>query len=242
MGGLQGDTVLVTGASRGLGRSMALRFSEEGAYVVLVSRSRDGLEEVAEETDGETLVATADVRNSEDVCGVVDASLERFGRIDTLVNNAGVGLLTIADGQKPVIEVSEEEWDTVMETNLKGVFLFCRYAVPGMIERGRGNVINVSSGYGRRAAPNWAPYVTSKWGLEGFTRCLAMELEDDGVMVNAIDPGGRVRTRFWDHVDDQERLIEPDAMNDAALLLARQGSDGVTGQSTDADEWERRLS
>lgn len=241
MGSLTGNSIIVTGASHGLGRSMALRFSKEGAAVTLVSRSRDALEAVAEEAEGSTLVVPADVRKDEDVSRVVKRTHAEFERIDTLVNNAGVGLLSLTNERKPVIDITADEWDTVMETNLKGVFLFCRHTVPKMIAQGRGNVINISSGYGRRAVPNMAPYITSKWGIEGFTRALSMEVEDDGVLVNGLDPGERVDTRFWDHVNDKSDIATPNVMNDAAVLLAAQGAGGVTGESMNAKDWEKRL-
>jgi 3-oxoacyl-[acyl-carrier protein] reductase len=112
-----------------------------------------------------------------------------------------------------------------------------------MIAAGRGNVVNVSSGLGRRGAPQWGPYVTSKWALEGMTRTQAAELEDHGITVNAVDPGGRVETGFWDHLpaDERDRILDPDVMNDAATLLLAQDPGGVTGESMPADEWERQL-
>jgi len=106
-----------------------------------------------------------------------------------------------------------------------------------------GQIINVSSGLGRYAIPDAAAYITSKWGLEGFTQGVALEVEDDGINVNAIDPGGRVNTRIWEHLPDDERqeILQPDVMDDAAALLAAQGPDGVTGESMTAAEWEDRL-
>jgi len=114
-----------------------------------------------------------------------------------------------------------------------------------MLERGQksGQIINVSSGLGRYAISDAAAYITSKWGLEGFTQGVALEVEDDGINVNAIDPGGRVNTRIWEHLPDDERqeILQPDVMDDAAALLAAQGPDGVTGESMTAAEWEDRL-
>ncbi|MDY6775844.1 MAG: SDR family oxidoreductase [Halobacteria archaeon] len=241
MTSLEGQTVLVTGASKGMGREMALRFADEGAKVVLVARDGDELDDVAKEANGETLVATADVRNPQEVEATVDVAVDEFGSIDTLVNNAGVGLLSLYDERKDLVDVSEEDWDTVIETNLKGVFLFTKYVLPSM-ESG-GNVINISSGLGRKAAEGWSPYVTSKWGLEGLTRTVALEVEDDGVNVNGVYPGGRVETGFWKHLPEEERdeILPPDVMNDAAVLLAQQDKNGVTGESISADDWEERL-
>ena len=240
---LDGEVVVVTGANRGLGREMSLRFAREGARVVLVGRTESELEVVAEETAGETLVAPADVTDSADVEGMVESTLDAFGRVDTLVNNAGIGLLSLEDGGRPTHEIPEEQWRGIIDVNLTGVFLCSKAALPAMLERERGNVINISSGLGRYAAPGYAPYNSSKHGLEGLTKTMALDYEEDGINVNALDPGGRVNTAFWDHLPDDERaeILQPEVMNDAAVLLAAQASGGVTGESMDAADWEERL-
>ena len=240
---LDGERIIVTGASRGLGRSMAERFSEEGARVVLTARDQDRLEAVADDLPGESLVAPANVREADGVERVVERAADELGGVDTLVNNAGVSILGMQDGRKELTDVTEDEWDTVLEVNLKGVFLFTRATLPHMYEQGSGNVVNVSSGLGRNAIGGAGAYVSSKWGLEGLTRVTALEAADRGVNANAIDPGGRVDTDIWAHLPDEERerILDPDVMDDAAVLLAAQGPDGVTGESMTADEWERHL-
>jgi 3-oxoacyl-[acyl-carrier protein] reductase len=243
MSELDGEAVVVTGANRGLGREMSLRFAREGARVALVARTESELEAVAAEADGETLVVPADVTDSAEVGSAVESTLDAFGRIDTLVNNAGIGLLSLEDGGRPTHEVPEEQWRRIVDVNLTGVFLCSKAALPHMLDRERGNVINISSGLGRYAAPGYAPYNSSKHGLEGLTKTMALDYEDDGVNVNALDPGGRVNTAFWDHLPDEERaeILGPEVMNDAAVLLAAQGPGGVTGESMDAADWEARL-
>ena len=243
MPALEDEVAVVTGASRGLGRSMVERFSAEGARVTLTARDEDLMEGVAADLPGESLVVPADVRDADAVERVIERTVERFGRIDTLVNNAGVSLLGLQDSRKRLVDVAESEWDTVLDINLKGTFLFTRATLPHMAERGRGNVINVSSGLGRRAIAGAGPYVSSKWGLEGLTRVTALEGEEDGVNANALDPGGRVDTDIWAHLPDEERagILPPDVMDDAAVLLAAQGPDGVTGASMTAEGWEERL-
>ena len=243
MSALEDEVVVVTGASRGLGRSMVERFAAEGARVTLTARDDALLEEVAAGLPGESLVVPADVRDAEAVERVIERTVERFGGIDTLVNNAGVSLLGLQDSRKRLVDVTESEWDTVLDINLKGTFLFTRAALPHMFDRGRGNVINVSSGLGRRAIAGAGPYVSSKWGLEGFTRVTALEGEDHGVNANALDPGGRVDTDIWAHLPAEERaeILPPDVMDEAAVLLAAQGPDGVTGESMTAEGWEERL-
>jgi 3-oxoacyl-[acyl-carrier protein] reductase len=243
MSTFDGESVIVTGASRGLGRSMAERFSEEGARVMLTARDEERLEAVADDLPGEALVAPADVRDADAVERVVERTVEAFGRVDTLVNNAGVSLLGMQDSRKRLTEVTEAEWDTVLQVNLKGVFLFTREALPHMYEQGGGNVVNVSSGLGRWAVGGAGPYVSSKWGLEGLTRVTALEGEDRGVNANAVDPGGRVDTDIWAHLPavERERILDPDVLDGAAVLLAAQGPGGVSGESMTADELERRL-
>lgn len=240
---LDGRRIIVTGASRGLGRSMAERFSEEGARVTLTARGEEQLQAVAADLPGETLVAPADAREADAVERVIERTVEQFGGVDALVNNAGVSMLGMQDSRKELVDVTGDEWDTVIEVNLTGAFLFTREALPHMYEQGAGNVLNVSSGLGRRATPEAGPYVSSKWGLEGLTRVTALEGEDRGVNANAVDPGGRVDTDIWAHLPDveRERILDPDVMDDAAVLLAAQGPDGVTGESMEAGEWESRL-
>lgn len=239
---LEDDVIVVTGASRGLGRSMAERFAADGARVVLTARDKEQLDAVAAELPGESLVVPADARDSDAVERVIDRTLEEFGRLDTLVNNAGVSLLHKEDHDE-LTDITEDEWDRVLEVNLKGVFLFTRAAIPHLYEQGHGNVINISSGLGRRAIPGAAAYVSSKWGLEGLTRATALESEKYGVNVNGLDPGGRVNTDIWAHLPaaEREEILQPDVMNDAAVLLAAQGPDGVTGESMAAQEWEQQL-
>ena len=240
---LDGETVIVTGASAGLGESMAKRFAHEGANVVLTARSEDELERVAAEADGETLVAPADVTEESEVKAVVDAAVEEYGEVTGLVNNAGIGLLSMYGGGMPLHEVETEDFRKIVDVNITGVFLFSKYVVPELIEAGRGNVVNISSGFGRRAAPNFGPYVGTKWALEGILRTQSMELEDHGVNVNGLDPGGRVDTGFWDQLPDDEReeILDADVMDDAAVALLAQDPDGITGESLAADDWEQKL-
>lgn len=239
---LDDTVVLVTGASRGLGRSMADRFVDAGARVALVSRTESKLEAVADEIGGETLIAPADVRDGEDVESAIAETVDEFGRIDTLVNNAGVSQLGLTNERVPLADVEESMWDLVLETNLKGVYLFSKHSIPHMQASERPNVINVSSGLGRRAIGGAGPYVASKWGLEGLTRVLALEHEDE-INVNAVDPGGRVDTDIWAHLPEEEReqILDPDVMDDAAVMLAALEPGRVTGESMTAADWEERL-
>lgn len=244
---LEEETVIVTGASRGLGASMAKRLVREGANVTLSARGEDDLRAVATDVadaPGETLVVPADVTDEAEVEAMVDATVDAFGELTGLVNNAGIGLLSLVDETQPIADVDVDDFRRIMEVNVTGVFCCSKHAVPHLIDAGRGNVLNVSSGLGRRALPGWGPYVASKWAVEGLTRVLADELEDGGVNVNAVDPGGRVQTKFWDHLPENERdgVLDPDVMDEAVTRLLAQGPGGVTRESLPADEWESRLS
>jgi len=240
---LEDEVVIVTGASRGLGASMAKRFAREGASVTITARSESDLQAVADAAEGEIHVAPADITDEAAVREVVASTVDEFGSVTGLVNNAGIGLLNMYDEGRLLHDVDTEDFRQIMEVNVTGVFLCSKYAVPEMIEAGRGNVVNISSGLGRRGSARWGPYVTSKWALEGMTRTQALELDEFGINVNALDPGGRVDTGFWDHLPDEERagILDPDVMNDAATGLLAQGPDGITGESLPAEEWERRL-
>ena len=222
---LDGETVIVTGASRGLGASMAGRFAREGANTVLAARSRSDLEAVAAAADGETLVVPADVTDEAAVEALVDAALETYGGLTGLVNNAAIGMLSLYDELRDVAEIDADDWRRILDVNVTGAFLCAKHAARGMAS---GNVINVSSGLGRRGSAGWGPYVASKWALEGFSRTLALELEPE-VNVNCLDAAER------------ESIPDPDVMDDAAVALLAQDPGGVTGESLPADEWETRL-
>ena len=246
---LSGTVAVVTGASRGIGRSIVERYAEEGANVVATARSADQLETLVEAHPESVVAEPADIRRAAEVEAVIHTAIERFGGVDVLVNNAAVGLLSLQSELKPVHRIEPEEWATVLETNLTGAFLCLRYALPSMIERDSGNVANVSSAYGKHGEAGWGPYVSSKHGLEGLTETVALEHADDGINANAITPAGSTNTGFWDtdekrsHLPPAERdaVQDPDVMDEAAVLLAAQGPDGVSGESMSAPEWEARL-
>lgn len=246
MAALDDDVVIVTGASKGLGRSMARRFLEEGARVALVARSEDRLEEVAETAPDRALVAPADVSDEVAVRRTVGRTLDRFDGIDCLVNNAAIGQGHLGEEPSRVGDIAIDTWDRILGVNLRGPFLLSRAVLPTFVAAGRGNIVNVTSGAGSHPFPRWAPYVVSKFGLEGLTANLAVEYADDGINVNGLDPAGKVRTDFQRLAPgttdaDLESMPGPDVLNEAAVLLAAQGPDGVTGESLSWEGWERRL-
>lgn len=228
---LDGSTIVVTGAAHGIGRSMARGFVAEGAHVAGVDIDGAALEEAVAGFDGsgEVIAITADVRSWADVRAMVDEARHELGPVDVLVNNAGVKQLTLAGDEQPSWAVPIESWDRVLETNIRGPFLCTRAVVPKMLDRGAGRLIHITSGHGRSARARRAPYVASKFGLEGFHRTLARELAGTRVASLAFTPpGGGVRTREAAFVDTPtsldhapEVVIEP-----TVRLAAGEGENG----------------
>lgn len=205
MTGLDGNTIIVTGSSTGLGRAMAKRFGNEGANVVTNSREKARAESTAEEirdADGEAISVEADVTDKDEVRNLVDTAVDKYGRLDVMVNNAGMTV------QKPLLEQTEDEWRSVVEVNLTGVFFGCQVAGEQMIEQGDGGqIINISSVYGSVGAQGRAPYNASKAGVDNLTRCAAVEFAEHDIHVNAMAPG-YIKTRMaeapWGESTDEQ--------------------------------------
>ncbi len=184
---LQGKVAVITGAGRGIGRAVALRFASEGANVVLAARSADEIERVAEEIaelSGSAIAVPTDVVSESDVKRLIDTAESRFGEVDILVNNAGVMVL------RPLAEMSVEEWERVMDTNVLGVFLCSRAVLPSMMRRKTGRIINIGSMAGRRGYADQGAYSASKHALYGLSKVLAIEGQPYGIRVNVVSPGG----------------------------------------------------
>ena len=240
MPALEDDVIIVTGASGALGREMALRYSAEGGRVTLAARSTETLEDIAAEASGETLVSTTDLRDPDEVARTVERTVEEWGRVDTLVNNAGVGQISMGMRPLPVGDVDLDVWNTILETNLRGAFLCSNAVLPHMVEQERGNIVNITSGLQNQPIPGWGPYIVSKFGLAGLTEVMALEYYRDGINVNLLFPGARVESDFWPHLDE-DQLADPDIMNDAAVALAAQEPRGITGEAKEANSWEYTL-
>jgi len=183
---LRRQAVLLTGASRGLGRHTALRLARAGMRVALCARDRSALEGVAHEVEalgGEALVCPLDLRDAAQIDAAVTRTLDAFGRIDVLINNAGLGWY------KPFTEWTREEIDTVLSVNLAGLIHLTHAVLPHMLERGSGYLVNVASDIGRRVIPNMAAYVAAKHGVVGFSGALLREVKDRGIRVSVLLPG-----------------------------------------------------
>jgi NAD(P)-dependent dehydrogenase (short-subunit alcohol dehydrogenase family) len=183
---LEGKTALITGASKGLGRAMALALAEAGASLALVSRNLELLNETASAVrrlGAEAAVFTADVTDEAQVLRLEKAVAGQFGKVQILINNAGMNL------RKPVTDFTLAEWRQVMDTNLTGVFLMCRSFIPQMRGQGYGRILNLTSIMSHVALPGRTAYAASKAGLLGFTRALALDLAPEKITVNGISPG-----------------------------------------------------
>lgn len=234
---LRGKVVMITGASQGLGKALTLACAEEGANLVISSRNAASLDPVAEEAEGsgvKVLAIPGDVSRSTHVEMLVEAALERFGRIDVLVNNAG-----LLGPRVPIEEYPEDEWRKVLEANLTGPFLVARAVVPYMPEGG--SIVNVTSGVSIEGRPRWGAYSVSKFGVEGLTQILAAELEERGIRVNSVDPGGmRTQMRAAAYPDeDPNTLVTPEENTAVFLYLASDESRNVTGERFKAQEFQR---
>ncbi len=214
---------LVTGGSRGIGRAIALRLASLGASVAICGRDSKALQVTSAELAHVTermLAQTADVTRSEDVADLVAKTEAKLGPIAILVNNAGIGLFG------PAHEKSEADWERVVNTNLKSVFLMSRAVAPSMIREGRGDIINISSLAGRNAFAGGGLYCASKWGVQGLSACMAEDLRDHGIRVSVICPGS-VATEFSGRgAKDAAKALKPEdvAHAVAAVVTQREGS------------------
>ena len=218
---LAGQVALVSGASRGIGRAIALAFAREGARVVLLARGRGDLERVARAIEidgGSALVVAGDAAEEDAARRAVEAALARFGRLDCLVTAQGAGAFG------PLETSRLQDWDAMLRANLTATYLLCRAALPAMLAAGQGTIVALVSLAAVRAIPGCAAYTASKAGVLGLVRALASEVRGRGVRVAALSPGA-VDTPFWDAIPsppDRSRMLTPEAVAEAALLIAAQ--------------------
>jgi meso-butanediol dehydrogenase/(S,S)-butanediol dehydrogenase/diacetyl reductase len=233
--------VIVTGAASGIGEATARRFSAEGAKVILVDRQREALDKVAGELPSDrTLAHVADVSDSKAVDGMVASVVKRFGRLDVLVNNAGVH-----EGGDPA-ELTDEQWRKVMATDADGVFFGCRAAIPHL-EKTKGSIVNTASVSGTGGDWSMSPYNAAKGAVVNLTRALAMDLGKKGVRVNAVCPSLTRTGMTADMMDDKKllskfaeriplgRVCEPREVAAVIAFLASEDASFMTGANIAVD-------
>ena len=237
MTSMKGLVAIVTGSSRGLGRAIATEYGREGATVVTCSRSQSPapLPGTATETaelirneGGEALAIACDVGNEQEVKAMVQRVVDRYGRIDVLVNNAGIMIL----GEK-FLDIDTARWDNIMEVNVRGTYLTCRYVLPVMMEQRRGSIINIGSLAGTAPRINGAAYCCSKAALHMLSQCLAEDMREYNIAVNILDPGpmkseGSSIIPWAQH--DWHVRVEPEVVGPCAVYLALQDAQSLTGQ------------
>ena len=242
---LTGRVALVTGGSRGLGRRMAGALGRAGADLAICSRNAEQLAQAADELRQETgrrvFALSTDVTNETEIQALVDGAIRELGQIDILVNNAGVGM------RKPLLELTREEWSRIIDICLTGPFLVARAAVPQMIERGWGRVINISSALGAVGLPDRGPYCSAKGGLLMLTKVMTLEWAQQGITVNAICPGPFKTPYNMQMTSNQElhesylnlipqhRWGELDEIEGACLFLASEAASYVNGSAIYVD-------
>lgn len=253
MSKLQNRLALITGGGRGIGRAIALEFGREGAQIAVAARTAAQLQSVVDELSSVTkaVALTCDVADVKSVEQMFSDLIKSFGRgPDILVNNAGIA------ESAPLVKTTDELWQRILSTNLSGSFYCTRAAIPHMLERGWGRVINIASVAAKIGAPYIAAYAASKHGLLGLTRSVAMEVATKGITVNAICPGyvdTEMVTRGIENITNktgrsadealeaikrmnpQQRLVTSEEVATVALLLASEDGRGINGQAINVD-------
>jgi 3-hydroxybutyrate dehydrogenase len=247
---LNGKVALITGGGRGIGRAIALAFARAGARIVVAARTAAQVEQVAAEIGNGAIAVVCDVSNSESVTQMFAQTSEQLGDVDILVNNAGIA------ESSTIVTTTDDFWARHLAINLSGTFYCTRAALPAMLEKKWGRVINIASIAGKVGAPYIAAYAASKHGVMGLTRSVALEVAAAGVTVNAICPGyvdtemvtrgiERITTRTGRSADEalealkkmspQNRLATAEEVAAVALLLASDEGRGINGQGINVD-------
>jgi glucose 1-dehydrogenase len=243
---------LVTGSSKGIGKAIALEFANAGYSVVINARNEEELKQAAQDIsnsikDAERIVSIPGDISQEPVCiSLVESAVKQFGRIDVLVNNAGIG-----GESKKINELTEKDWDEVIDVNLKGAFLCTREAVKNMMKDGNNNrnysIINISSVHEQTPQPESAPYAASKGGMQMLTKTIALELAEKGIRVNGIAPGAIATDMNKELLENQKekekkeqeipvhRIGQPEEIAKVALFLASEDASYVAGTTIYVD-------
>ena len=226
-GTIKNKVVVVTGASKGIGKAIAFALAAAGAKVVLAARTRETLEQVAvelRENGADVLAVPTDVTNVDAVKRLIQRTLDVYQHVDILINNAGIGHFG------PVLDFEPDDWDTVLNSNLKSVYLCAKYALPSMLERGGGQIINVLSIAAKVAFQASSAYCAAKAGALALTKVLASEVRQQNIRVTAVLPGS-VHTPFWDGVPehpDFDQMLTPEHVAGTVVSVCQQPPGMVT--------------
>ena len=227
MGTLDGKVAVITGGSKGIGKAIAFGLAAVGAKVVLAARTRETLEQVAvrlRESGAEVLTVPTDATDAEAVERLIQRTLDAYGSLDILVNNAGIGRFG------PVVDFMPSDWDAVLSSNLKAVYLCTKSALSPMLAQGSGQIINVLSVAAKVAFEASSAYCAAKAGALAFTKVLASEVRQQNIRVTAVLPGS-VHTPFWDEIPqhpDFEQMLKPEHVADTVVSICQQPSGMVT--------------
>jgi len=224
---LKDKVTIITGAGRGIGKAIAIGFAEQGAHIVAAARTESEVKDVAEKVNGigrESLGIECDVTNEEQVKNLIQETINKFKRIDVLINNAGIGSM------RPVYATPLESFEKVLKVNLTGTFLCTKYVWKYIANSGGGSIINVSSLGGLVGYPLLSAYCASKWGQIGFTKACAEEGKKDKIRVNAIAPGKADTAIRAKIKEDKTKMLTPEDQVDACVFLASDESRYITGQ------------
>ena len=249
---LQDKVVIITGGAGGMGTVMTLALLEDGARVAVVDNQEERCQAMARGTagvaeEGALMTLTADITQAEECERVTAAVLGRFGRVDALVNAAGIGMQTVRANymSEPVRfwEVEPERWQTVMDVNWKGAFLMARAVTPHLLERGSGRIVNVTTSLDTMFRGAYTPYGMSKAALEAASASWAKDLEDTGVTVNVLVPGGPTNTSFIPESApfDRGKLVQPEVMAAPIRWLVSDASRDITGCRFVGNDWDTAL-